>query len=560
MSTFTISNLADWLTAITDSQLVTPIYTTYKLATNLTFSSAGQLYLSTGASQTNYLKIGPGQIFDGNYYNLYLEEGCQPTGGLAGFIYGSGSSGSYATIQNVSIINTTTFTTTVIVYFLNNVCQYTNVSNILINVSSASNTLTFIVSGDNTSNNINFNNISVYSLQTPASIMSGFAVGGSSSISNFIVQVPLIPRAGFINVVGFTSGTNVLTINNVYLNYYSQTSSIPAPSSQYLPILFRITGSPTITTNVTVSNLYCVFGTYSTNITPTTNPLCFTRNVNNATTFTYNNVYANIVNGGTWTLIGNTNVGTVNTTTGFGYQQDWSSLPVAFTGSGFNTSVAPYRLQSFLDSPYNSSNYFAFDAQPSFNNGVICFLTGTKILCFQDSKTQYINVENLKEGTLVRTLKHGYLPITMIGCRMIGSSVNNDPFERLYYYPKEKSPHLLEDLYITGGHSVLVDTLSTQQEKNIREFFGELFVTDHKYRLMACFCSEMEPVTIEANQYIWHFSLPHENKFFAHGVYANGLLVESCSEYIMEKSQFFMTSKQEYVQTEKQQQQLLLSV
>jgi hypothetical protein len=106
MSTFTISNLADWLTAIADSQLVTPIYTTYKLATNLTFSSAGQLYLSTGTAQTNYLKIGPGQIFDGNYYNLYLEEGCQPTGGLVGFIYGSGSSGSYATIQNVSIINT----------------------------------------------------------------------------------------------------------------------------------------------------------------------------------------------------------------------------------------------------------------------------------------------------------------------------------------------------------------------------------------------------------------------------------------------------------------------
>jgi hypothetical protein len=387
----------------------------------------------------------------------------------------------------------------------------------------------------------------------------GFSNGGTSSVSNVIVQVPLVLGSGFINQVGLNSSGTVLTINNVYLNYYSQTSSIIRPVAGTVPILFRGTGNAGITTNVTVTNLYCVFGTYSTNITPTNDVLCFTRNVNDATTFTYNNVYANIVNGGTWTLIGDTNTGTVNTTSGFGYQQNWSSLPVAFTGSGFNTSVAPYRLQSFLDSPYNSSVYSAFNSQPSFNNGVICFLTGTKILCFQDSKTQYINVENLKEGTLVRTLKHGYLPITMIGCRMIGSSVNNDPFERLYCYPKEKSPHLLEDLYITGGHSVLVDTLSTQQEENIRDSFGRLFVTDQKYRLMACFCSEMEPVTIESNQYIWHFSLPHENKFFAHGVYANGLLVESCPEHIMEKSQFFMTPKQEYVEAEKQQQQQILS-
>ena len=559
MSTFNISNSADWLTAIADSQLVTPVYTTYQLATNLTFNTPGQFYLSTGAAQTDFLKIGLGQIFDGNNYSLYFEEGCQPTGGLSGFIYGSGSSGSYATIQNVSIINTTTFTTTVSNYFLIGLCQYTNISNIIISVSSASNVSTFIVSSF-LSNNINYNNISVYSSQTPGTIISGFSNGGSSSISNFIVQVPLIPRAGFINQVGAVSGINSLTINNVYFNYYSQTSSIPAPANQYLPILFRITGAVGITTDVTVTNLYCVFGTYSTNITPTTNLLCFTRGVNNSTTFTYNNVYANIVNGGTWTLIGNTNAGTVNTTTGFGYLQDWSSLPVAFTGSGFNTSVAPYRLQSFLDSPFNSSVYSTFDAQPSFDNGVICFLTGTKILCFQDSKTQYINVENLKEGTLVRTLKHGYLPITMIGCRMISSSVNNDPFERLYCYPKEKSSQLLEDLYITGGHSLLVDTLSTQQEENIRDSFGRLFVMDQKYRLMACFCSEMEPITLESNQYIWHFSLPHENKFFAHGIYANGLLVESCPEYIMEKSQFFMTPKEEYVEAEKQQQQLLLSV
>ena len=41
----------------------------------------------------------------------------------------------------------------------------------------------------------------------------------------------------------------------------------------------------------------------------------------------------------------------------------------------------------------------------------ICFLKGTKIKCFVDNEERDISIENIKEGTLVKTTCNGYIPV-----------------------------------------------------------------------------------------------------------------------------------------------------
>ncbi len=76
MSTFFINNGTDWRTAIADSQTATPSYTTYKLASNITFTDSNRPYLNNGNLDTDWLYIrsysGVSQVFDGNYYTITL--------------------------------------------------------------------------------------------------------------------------------------------------------------------------------------------------------------------------------------------------------------------------------------------------------------------------------------------------------------------------------------------------------------------------------------------------------------------------------------------------------
>jgi hypothetical protein len=100
---------------------------------------------------------------------------------------------------------------------------------------------------------------------------------------------------------------------------------------------------------------------------------------------------------------------------------------------------------------------------------------------------------------------------------------------RLYRCSKEKYPALKEDLYITGYHSILEDHLTdVQREKTIKSM-ARIFVTDKKYRLMACIDERAEPWLAAGDHTIWNFALEHTDIFMNYGVYANGGLLVECS-------------------------------
>ena len=174
----------------------------------------------------------------------------------------------------------------------------------------------------------------------------------------------------------------------------------------------------------------------------------------------------------------------------------------------------------------------------ALNMYYMCFLEGTKILCFnpETKEEEYRAIETLRKGSLVKTVADGYKAIDMIGTSKIynpGNSVRSK--NRLYKCPKENYPDLTEDLFITGCHSILVKDITAEERTELMDFQGKIYVTDKHYRLIAAVDKRAEPHASEGVFNIWHMALENENYYFNYGIYANGLLVETTSLRMMKE-------------------------
>ncbi len=176
------------------------------------------------------------------------------------------------------------------------------------------------------------------------------------------------------------------------------------------------------------------------------------------------------------------------------------------------------------------------DGNFDYFNQVACFLEDTKILCLKNDKEVYRPIQYLRPGDLVKTTYDGYVPINKIGTCTINNPGDDERIkDRLYKCSPDKYPDLMEDLYITGCHSILVWDLTDEQREKTEEMLGRIFVTDRRYRLMACVDDNAVPFKRNNIFNIYHIALEHENYYMNYGVYANGLLVETCSNrYITE--------------------------
>jgi hypothetical protein len=189
----------------------------------------------------------------------------------------------------------------------------------------------------------------------------------------------------------------------------------------------------------------------------------------------------------------------------------------------------------------NDSNNGSILRYGSDEPSVTCFGENTKILCYNSEKSEeeYVFIQYIRPGTLVKTAMNGYVRVDMIGKTTIHSYANDDRIKnRLYKCTKEKYPEIVgESLILTGWHSILVDYLNDEQrEKTIQEI-KRICVTDKKYRLFAFLDPRAEPYQIEGELPIYHIALENNDYYMNYGVYANGLLVESCSKrYLKELS------------------------
>ena len=163
-----------------------------------------------------------------------------------------------------------------------------------------------------------------------------------------------------------------------------------------------------------------------------------------------------------------------------------------------------------------------------------CFKIGSKIL----TDKGYQLIENLRNGDLVKTLKNGYLPIVLIGKSDIYNSGDKERTKnQLYNLSCKNYSDLTEDLVLTGCHSILVDTITSFQALEMTGKEKRLYITDNKLRLFCYLDPSSDPYDKEGTFTIYHIALENENYYGNYGIYANGLLVESCSiRYLKELS------------------------
>jgi hypothetical protein len=209
---------------------------------------------------------------------------------------------------------------------------------------------------------------------------------------------------------------------------------------------------------------------------------------------------------------------TIQSVSGYNY---WR---IASTSTGPSPQNVLYYVGDILTGNGTTDFYYLYPSAP-------CFKEGTKVLCQVDGVEIYQAIETLKVGTLVKTSHHGFKKIEVIASGTIHNPGTEDRLEdRLYKCSTANYPELTEDLYITGNHSILVDSLTKEQREQLIKHMGQIFLTDKKCRLIACVDQRAEPLASEGIFPIWHLALENENDKMNYGIYVNGgLLVETCS-------------------------------
>jgi len=202
----------------------------------------------------------------------------------------------------------------------------------------------------------------------------------------------------------------------------------------------------------------------------------------------------------------------------------YTSWRIASNSNGPSPKNIVYNVGDTLTGDGITEFYYLYPAGP-------CFLEGSTILCQVEGVERYVPVEHLQTGTLVKTSLNGYKPVVLLGKGTLRNPGNDARLEgRLYKCSRTKYPQLKHDLYITGGHSILEFPITEKQSAETMKRLGDLYVTDKKYRLMACVDERAEPWNSEGTYTIWSFALENQYDTQNYGVYANGgLLVESCS-------------------------------
>lgn len=206
------------------------------------------------------------------------------------------------------------------------------------------------------------------------------------------------------------------------------------------------------------------------------------------------------------------------------------------------TNPTPPYLATLYTNSASGEFVYDFFMPPGTNNYYVnvntnlCFKEGSKILHYnrETNQEEYIDVEKLKKGDLVKTLLHEYKKIEHIGNSKMYNNVNNiRSVDKLYKCSKTEYPELFEDLIITGAHSILVNDFKDKEKEKTLELLSDIYITDNKYRLPACIDKRSQIYEVEGIHTIWHFSLEHENYYMNYGVFANGLLVETASNRMM---------------------------
>lgn len=199
------------------------------------------------------------------------------------------------------------------------------------------------------------------------------------------------------------------------------------------------------------------------------------------------------------------------------------------TGS-INTTMDGYiglfRIKVMQNSDYSITNF-------EMNINVRCFHETTKILCLNTSTNtdEWIEIKNIVEGTLVKTLYHGYKSVLKNKCVRLLNTPHKTKHKLFVMKCNNcKNKDLFQDLYVSGQHSILIDEQNvsdTVKERAIK--YKSLKYIDGKIALMAWLNDDFEDVKNTNIYNLYQLVLCSPNVKQQYGIYANGILTESVS-------------------------------
>ncbi len=277
---------------------------------------------------------------------------------------------------------------------------------------------------------------------------------------------------------------------NSYSTCINQTYSYPLVMS---PITSCIGGNEYVTVNWPSSspNVTEYYLSYSTSIDGTFQP------ANNGNP---------IMNNSTLTSYSYTIVGLVNGTTYYFMLQGSVENIIFYAGTVEGTPVA--------------NNTPDVETLP-------CFLADSKVL----TDKGLVPIQLLKKGDLIQTLNDGLLPVKFVGVRSFFNKLTEERINaHIYKLNKIDFPELLEDLFITGGHPLLVDDLDEETKKKLLDMDDTPIITEGKYRVFAMIHPKAELWNDEKEHEIFDIVLENEDPKKNIGIWVNGILTESMDE------------------------------
>ena len=235
---------------------------------------------------------------------------------------------------------------------------------------------------------------------------------------------------------------------------------------------------------------------------------------------------------GSWFGTTNTFIGGVLGQTGLSYLPyfNYNSNTVYDLYANTATNGYIYNINSYVWGAYVAYTITELTAPP-----FVCFMEDSRIL----TDKGYRPIQELRKGDRVKTLKNDFVPIDMIGARDVYHPKSAERIkDQLYVCSQDKFPEVFQDLVITGCHCILVDDFKEGEREKTKEVNGKIYVTDNKYRLPACVDERTRIYDKEGMCTIYHIALENTDYYMNYGIYANGLLVETCSKrYLKELSQ-----------------------
>ena len=165
------------------------------------------------------------------------------------------------------------------------------------------------------------------------------------------------------------------------------------------------------------------------------------------------------------------------------------------------------------------------------DSGLACMHETIDVLCLINNEQEYINIKNIKKGDNVVTYKDGIVKVKSIHkCQTFNSKKKKA--SNFFILPKDKCSILTHDLIITGGHSIIVDTL-TKNELNFMEniYKNNYYKLHDKYKLLPIIHKDFICKNDESVEDVYMLLLENTDSQYSYGVYANGgYLIETCGE------------------------------